>query len=130
MRLVVLSEEQKQAVLEECHYNPGTGNHNGVRRTRDRVIAGYYWSTIKADVTDWVKNICHRINVFYCERARLKAAVLNSHHVCLECNFYFYNKSSHQVKSCHRCQLNTTVKTVSPVLHPVKVSSFPFDLKD
>lgn len=69
MRLVVLSEEQKQAVLEECHYNPGTGNHNGVRRTRDRVIAGYYWSTIKADVTDWVNNIYHRIEGFCCERA-------------------------------------------------------------
>lgn len=57
MRLVVLSEGQKQAVLQECHHNPDTGNHNGVRRTRDRVIAGYYWSTINADVTDWVRDI-------------------------------------------------------------------------
>ncbi|KAF4116556.1 hypothetical protein G5714_004045 [Onychostoma macrolepis] len=32
MRLVVLSEEQRRAVLEECHNNPGTGNHGGVRR--------------------------------------------------------------------------------------------------
>lgn len=69
MRLVVLSEEQKQAVLQECHYNPGKGNHNGVRRTRDRVIAGYYWSTIKADVTDWVKSIFHRMDDFHSARA-------------------------------------------------------------
>lgn len=69
MRLVVLSEEQKQAVLQECHHNPGKGNHNGVRRTRDRVIAGYYWSTIKADVTDWVKSIFHRIDGFHSARA-------------------------------------------------------------
>ncbi|KAG7471321.1 hypothetical protein MATL_G00123340 [Megalops atlanticus] len=59
MRLVVLSDEQKRAVLEECHNNPGTGNHNGVRGTRDRVVAGYYWSSLKKDVTDWVK-CCHR----------------------------------------------------------------------
>lgn len=67
----MLSEEQKRAVLQECHYNSGRGNHNGVRRTRDRVIAGYYWSTIKADVTDWVKSIFHRIELnvmaFTCE---------------------------------------------------------------
>uniref|UniRef100_A0A672G032 Gypsy retrotransposon integrase-like protein 1 n=1 Tax=Salarias fasciatus TaxID=181472 RepID=A0A672G032_SALFA len=55
MRLVVQSEEQKQAVLQECHGHPGTGNHSGVRGTRDRVTAGYYWSTISEDVKDWVK---------------------------------------------------------------------------
>ncbi|KAL2089182.1 hypothetical protein ACEWY4_016081 [Coilia grayii] len=55
MRLVVMSDEQRQAVLKECHNNPGTGNHGGVRATMDRVVAGYYWDTIKADVADWVK---------------------------------------------------------------------------
>lgn len=55
MRLVVLSDEQKEAVLEECHNNPVTGNHNGVRDTRDRVVAGYYWSSLKKDVTDCIK---------------------------------------------------------------------------
>ncbi len=54
MRLVVLSEEQRRAVLEECHNNPGTGNHGGVRATMDRVVVGYYWDSIKADVADWV----------------------------------------------------------------------------
>lgn len=61
MRLVIMSEEQKLAVLQESHCNPTTGNHNGVRRTRDRVISGYYWSTIKDDVTDWVKSILKEI---------------------------------------------------------------------
>jgi len=54
MRLVVLSEEQKRSVLTECHNNPGTGNHSGVRGTQNRVIAGYYWSTIIQDVKEWV----------------------------------------------------------------------------
>ncbi|CAM4720306.1 unnamed protein product [Leuciscus chuanchicus] len=55
MRLVVLSEEKKRSVLTECHNNPGTGNHSGVRGTQNRVIAGYYWSTIIRDVKEWVK---------------------------------------------------------------------------
>ncbi|CAM4735446.1 unnamed protein product [Leuciscus chuanchicus] len=55
MRLVILSEEKKRSVLTECHNNPGTGNHSGVRGTQNRVIAGYYWSTIIQDVKEWVK---------------------------------------------------------------------------
>ena len=55
MRLVVLTGEEKMAVLKECHNNPGTGNHNGVRGTRDRVVAGYYWATIQPDVEEWVR---------------------------------------------------------------------------
>ncbi|KAL2098339.1 hypothetical protein ACEWY4_007546 [Coilia grayii] len=57
MRLVVMSDEQRQAVLKECHNNPGTGNHGGVRATMDRVVAGYYWDTIKADVADWEEQV-------------------------------------------------------------------------
>uniref|UniRef100_A0A3Q3B746 Integrase catalytic domain-containing protein n=1 Tax=Kryptolebias marmoratus TaxID=37003 RepID=A0A3Q3B746_KRYMA len=53
-RLVVLLEGEKTAVLRECHNNPGTGNHNEIRTTRDRIVAGYYWLTIK-DVKG-----CHR----------------------------------------------------------------------
>ncbi|KAK9977268.1 hypothetical protein ABG768_019089, partial [Culter alburnus] len=53
MRLVVLSEEEKRSILTECHSNPGTGNHSGVRGIQNRVIAGYYWSTIIQDVKDW-----------------------------------------------------------------------------
>ncbi|XP_049333328.1 gypsy retrotransposon integrase-like protein 1 [Astyanax mexicanus] len=58
MRLVVCTEEEKRSVLMECH-NSGTGNHNGVRGTRDRVIAGYFWPTLMKDVTEWVK-CCRR----------------------------------------------------------------------
>ncbi len=54
MRLVVLSEEEKRSVLTECHNNPGTGNHSGVRGTQNRVIGGYYWPTIIQDVKEWV----------------------------------------------------------------------------
>ncbi|KAG5273572.1 hypothetical protein AALO_G00152830 [Alosa alosa] len=59
MRLVILSDEQKQTVLKECHNKPGTGKHCGVRATRDRVIAGYFWSTLKKDVEEWVR-CCHQ----------------------------------------------------------------------
>ncbi|KAM3605029.1 uncharacterized protein V6R79_019457 [Siganus canaliculatus] len=59
MRLVVLSEKEKTAILSECHNQPGTGNHNGIRGTRNRVVAGYYWPTITKDVTDWIR-CCHQ----------------------------------------------------------------------
>lgn len=55
MRLVILSDEQKRVVMEQCHNNPCTGNHSGVRSAKDRVIAGYYWSSLKKDVVYWVK---------------------------------------------------------------------------
>uniref|UniRef100_A0A3B3BXR1 Gypsy retrotransposon integrase-like protein 1 n=1 Tax=Oryzias melastigma TaxID=30732 RepID=A0A3B3BXR1_ORYME len=58
MRSVIMSAEEKRIALMECHDNPG-GNHNGVRGTRDRVVAGYYWPTITQDVEEWVKS-CHR----------------------------------------------------------------------
>ncbi|KAK3519155.1 hypothetical protein QTP70_020012 [Hemibagrus guttatus] len=59
MRLVVMSEEEKKFALNECHNNSETGNHNGVRGTRNRVIAGYYWPTLIKDVTEWVKSCEH-----------------------------------------------------------------------
>ncbi|KAI7801334.1 hypothetical protein IRJ41_006702, partial [Triplophysa rosa] len=54
IRLVVLSEEEKTSDFTECHNNPGPVNHSGVRVTQNRVIAGYYWSTIINDVKEWV----------------------------------------------------------------------------
>lgn len=54
MRLVIMTEEEKRSALMECHDNLVTGKHNGVRSTRDRVIARYYWSTLIQDVKDWV----------------------------------------------------------------------------
>ncbi|XP_053499153.1 uncharacterized protein LOC128619186 isoform X1 [Ictalurus furcatus] len=59
MRLVVMTEDEKRFALNECHDNSETGNHHGVRGTRNRVIAGYYWPTLIKDVTEWVKS-CER----------------------------------------------------------------------
>ncbi|XP_027021283.1 uncharacterized protein LOC113655147 [Tachysurus fulvidraco] len=59
MRLVVMSEDEKKFALNECHNNSKTGNHHGVRGTRNRVIAGYFWPTLIKDVTEWVKS-CER----------------------------------------------------------------------
>nr|XP_054601903.1 gypsy retrotransposon integrase-like protein 1 isoform X3 [Nothobranchius furzeri] len=53
MRLLVMSEEEKKPVLMECHNNPGTGNHNGVRGTRNMVVAGFYWPTLNQDISEW-----------------------------------------------------------------------------
>eukprot|EP00064_Thunnus_orientalis_P010950 superscaffoldBa00001532_g10979 len=39
MRLVLMSVEERWAVLNKCHNQQGTGNHSGV--TRDCVVAGY-----------------------------------------------------------------------------------------
>lgn len=55
MRLVVMTEEEKRFALSECHGNTETGIHHGVRSTRNRVIAGYYWPTLIKDVTEWVR---------------------------------------------------------------------------
>ncbi|GLD48592.1 uncharacterized protein AKAME5_000254700 [Lates japonicus] len=69
-----------EAILEERYNNPGTRNHNGVRSTRDGVVAAYHLHiTIKKDVADWIK-------------------------------------------CCHHYQLNDPIKTVAPVLHPIKVN--------
>ncbi|KAK7899378.1 hypothetical protein WMY93_020231 [Mugilogobius chulae] len=59
MRLVVLSEDERRAALNECHIDPGTGTHMGNRSTRDRVVSGYYWNSINKDVHEWVKS-CHQ----------------------------------------------------------------------
>ncbi|KAI5609241.1 ATP-binding cassette sub-family E member 1 [Silurus asotus] len=53
MRLVVMTEEEKSFALNECHDNSETGNHLGVRGTRNKVIEGYFWPTLIKDVTDW-----------------------------------------------------------------------------
>uniref|UniRef100_A0A3B3DAL4 Integrase catalytic domain-containing protein n=1 Tax=Oryzias melastigma TaxID=30732 RepID=A0A3B3DAL4_ORYME len=58
MRLVVMSEEEKRSVLMECHQNSGTENHTGMRGTINKIVAGYYWQTVKQDVDEWVKR-CH-----------------------------------------------------------------------
>lgn len=55
MRLVVLSEAQKEAALQQCHSVRCSGRHNGIRSTRNAVVSTYYWSTITEDVKAWVK---------------------------------------------------------------------------
>lgn len=57
MRLVVQSDAHKEAVLQECHSDPCTGKHNGIRSTRNTVVSTYYWSTITEDVNDWVRQV-------------------------------------------------------------------------
>uniref|UniRef100_A0A8C5DIV6 Integrase catalytic domain-containing protein n=1 Tax=Gouania willdenowi TaxID=441366 RepID=A0A8C5DIV6_GOUWI len=58
MRLVVLTPEEKTSVLTKCHCNPANGQHYGARITQNRVIAGYYWNTLIADVKEWYRS-CH-----------------------------------------------------------------------
>lgn len=39
MHLVIENDYEKDKVLRKCHCNPGTGNHNGVRGTQNKVMA-------------------------------------------------------------------------------------------
>ncbi|KAL2098446.1 hypothetical protein ACEWY4_007653 [Coilia grayii] len=63
MRLVVLSEDQKKTILQECHNNPGTGNHSGVRATRDKVVAGSDAATDVSSMTQSKQCPLHPIKV-------------------------------------------------------------------
>lgn len=62
----MLSEAQKEAVLQECHSDPGSGKHNGIRSTRNTVVSTYYWSTITEDVKDWVNHVSQRFTQGCC----------------------------------------------------------------
>lgn len=53
-RLVITSAEERDEILRECHENPGSGGHQGQKRTLAKVEASYYWCTITQDVSHWV----------------------------------------------------------------------------
>ncbi|KAM3613777.1 uncharacterized protein V6R79_004953 [Siganus canaliculatus] len=58
-RLVVRGKERVVAVLKECHDSLGTGGHAGRRRTMEKVLSSYHWSTVKEDVNKWVDECPH-----------------------------------------------------------------------
>lgn len=78
MRLVVMSEEEKKLALNGCHDNSETGNHHGVRGTRNRVIAGYFWPTLIKDVTEWV---CSETSPYHHIHAYIKIIIVSAVHV-------------------------------------------------
>ncbi|XP_062985619.1 gypsy retrotransposon integrase-like protein 1 isoform X1 [Elgaria multicarinata webbii] len=53
MRLVILSDEEKNKVLEKCHENHA-GPHHGISRTLTLVESRYYWTSVTSDVKQWV----------------------------------------------------------------------------
>lgn len=114
MRLVVLTEEEKRSALVECHNNHGTGNHHGVRGTRDRVIAGYFWSTLKDDVTKWVR--------YNCLLARTNNVNVFNYSLCdYEIKLAINNYLLPQVRHCQQCQFKDPRRKQAPVVRPVKV---------
>lgn len=60
MRLVIENDKERDKVLRECHHNAGTGNHNGVRGTQNKVLAGYFWFTQAEDVANMVSTLLKR----------------------------------------------------------------------
>ncbi|KAM5260859.1 gypsy retrotransposon integrase-like protein 1 [Hipposideros larvatus] len=52
-RLVIVSEEEKNKALRECHEND-TGAHHGISRTLTLVESSYYWTSVTNDVKQWV----------------------------------------------------------------------------
>ncbi|XP_066195440.1 gypsy retrotransposon integrase-like protein 1 isoform X3 [Sylvia atricapilla] len=53
MRLVIVSDEEKKKVLENCHKN-AAGTHHGISRTLTLVESNYYWTSVTNDVKQWV----------------------------------------------------------------------------
>ncbi|XP_042643583.1 gypsy retrotransposon integrase-like protein 1 isoform X3 [Tyto alba] len=53
MRLVIVSDEEKKKVLEQCHEN-AAGTHHGISRTLTLVESNYYWTSVTNDVKQWV----------------------------------------------------------------------------
>ncbi|XP_021111504.1 gypsy retrotransposon integrase-like protein 1 isoform X6 [Heterocephalus glaber] len=51
-RLVIVSEEEKNKVLRECHENDA-GAHHGISRTLTLVESNYYWTSVTNDVKQW-----------------------------------------------------------------------------
>ncbi|KAM3610569.1 uncharacterized protein V6R79_005887 [Siganus canaliculatus] len=60
-RLVVTSKERVIAVLKECHDSLGTGGHAGRRRTTEKVLSSYHWSTVKEGVNKWIHPYGNRL---------------------------------------------------------------------
>uniref|UniRef100_H9GCB6 Gypsy retrotransposon integrase-like protein 1 n=1 Tax=Anolis carolinensis TaxID=28377 RepID=H9GCB6_ANOCA len=58
MRLVILSNEEKRNVLENCHENH-EGGHHDISRTLTLVESQYYWTSITSDVKQWVSACQH-----------------------------------------------------------------------
>ena len=54
LRLVLRSRSEIEAVLRECHDDPGNGGHKGVTVTLKKIEMTYYWATMTKDVKDWV----------------------------------------------------------------------------
>lgn len=114
MRLVVMTEDEKRFALNECHDNSETGNHHGVRGTRNRVIAGYYWPTLIKDVTEWVRseplqfkvqNSCKILHSFRAETSLYRCIhkIMTLFQIyCYLCMGYLVSTSSHWSLTPHK----------------------------
>ena len=72
-RLVVMSAEERDAVLKECHDDPATGGHYGEHGTVKKIVNAYFWESIRSDTKKWVAECpqCQR-----CDRIRTVAPVM------------------------------------------------------
>ncbi|KAK0169463.1 hypothetical protein PV328_012013 [Microctonus aethiopoides] len=63
-RRMIPREEEIRKILEENH-DSLIGGHGGVKKTYYRIIANYFWKTVRKDVETYVKNyvICQRNKV-------------------------------------------------------------------
>ncbi|XP_063064092.1 uncharacterized protein LOC134456605 [Engraulis encrasicolus] len=73
MRLVITSDAEKDAVLNECHNLPGSGNHRKFRGTRNKAISGYFWDGQAKDIENWLNE-----KIF--EMLRIKHSVSSAYH--------------------------------------------------
>lgn len=53
-RLVILDEEGKKQVFEDCHGSTAVGEHGGQKKTLEKIESLFFWRGMVKDVVNWV----------------------------------------------------------------------------
>lgn len=53
-RLVILDEEGKKQVFEDCHGSTTEGEHGGQKKTLEKIESLFFWRGMVKDVVSWV----------------------------------------------------------------------------
>jgi hypothetical protein len=53
-RLVILDEEGKKQVFEDCHGSTTEGGHGGQKKTLEKIESFFFWRGMVKDVINWV----------------------------------------------------------------------------
>ncbi len=56
-RLVILDEEGKRQVFEDCHGSTTEGGHGGQKKILEKIESLFFWRGMVKDVINWL-NLC------------------------------------------------------------------------